>query len=273
MMKGLKPSLEYFAWDWARDWARLLVRCWGRHAAHEMARQGPRSQGLVLHPEREPPRRDWTREWRAGRAREWLSEWGETWVPNWSRDAVRHWAQLLARDWGLSGEPAWLEDFALAELQSSQGRSGTRTALAYMGGALEPRLALFQAACRVSLNPNGSKVVLQEALSRWEAVHGNPLWSALARHLARVATPHDRVLLDMLARHPDGREATLWGLRYLVRGDLVLRDGGVLTLDALCDELGLPHLPFLEEMPEELVSGEEVGSPDPASARKQGGPI
>ena len=29
-------------------------------------------------------------------------------------------------------------------------------------------------------------------------------------------------------------------------------DGNVLQLDDLCDELGLPRLPYLEDMPDEL---------------------
>ncbi len=34
-------------------------------------------------------------------------------------------------------------------------------------------------------------------------------------------------------------------------------DGSVVTLDELCDELGLERLPYLEEMPEEIDLAEE----------------
>jgi hypothetical protein len=37
-----------------------------------------------------------------------------------------------------------------------------------------------------------------------------------------------------------------------VRGDVMLDDGEVVTLDELADELGLPHLPYLKDMPNEL---------------------
>ena len=40
-------------------------------------------------------------------------------------------------------------------------------------------------------------------------------------------------------------------LKYHVRGDLLLADGSVLPLDDLCDQLGLAHLPYLDDMPEE----------------------
>ena len=47
-----------------------------------------------------------------------------------------------------------------------------------------------------------------------------------------------------------------WGLQFIVRGDLALEGGAVLTLDELSDELGLPRLPYLEELPDELDLGE-----------------
>jgi hypothetical protein len=56
-----------------------------------------------------------------------------------------------------------------------------------------------------------------------------------------------------LAKHPEKREPPLsWGLKYYLRGDLVLEDGSEVTLDALCARLGLPPLPYLEDMPPEL---------------------
>jgi hypothetical protein len=37
-----------------------------------------------------------------------------------------------------------------------------------------------------------------------------------------------------------------------VRGDVMLDDGSVVTLDELADQVGLPHLPYLEDMPAEF---------------------
>jgi hypothetical protein len=63
-------------------------------------------------------------------------------------------------------------------------------------------------------------------------------------------------LLINLAQHPEKRDEPLsLGLKYYVRGDLVFEDGSEMTLDALCDELGLPRLPYLEEMPPEIDLG------------------
>ena len=64
------------------------------------------------------------------------------------------------------------------------------------------------------------------------------------------ASSTDRDLLINLACHPEQCEPPLaWGLRAIVRGDLLLDDGTVLTLDELADEVGLPRLPYLDEMP------------------------
>ena len=43
------------------------------------------------------------------------------------------------------------------------------------------------------------------------------------------------------------------GLQYIVRGDVVLDDGTVVTLDELADEAGVEEvLPYIEDMPEHL---------------------
>lgn len=82
---------------------------------------------------------------------------------------------------------------------------------------------------------------------------GDPLWPALARHIARMSTPEDRALLEDLVRHPEQRPAPLsWGLRHYVRGDLIFDDGSVVTLDELCAQAGVAPLPVLETMPDEL---------------------
>jgi len=71
--------------------------------------------------------------------------------------------------------------------------------------------------------------------------------------MARLSTPEDRALLTDLAQHPEKREPPLsWGLQFIVRGDVMLDNGSVVTLDELADEVDLPHLPYLEDLPDEL---------------------
>lgn len=160
-------------------------------------------------------------------------------------------------DWGdedgRRSNQSW-SDFAIVEARSIAGRCSVRAKLAsgYLGPLEKsaPELRLFRLACRASLHPKADATQLETELA---AYHGDPLWPALARHISRRSTAEDRALLEELAAKPELREGVLsWGLRYYVRGDLVLNDGTVLTLDQLCDELGLPHLPLLEDMPDEL---------------------
>ena len=71
--------------------------------------------------------------------------------------------------------------------------------------------------------------------------------------MARISTTEDRKLLEELAMHPEKREASLgWGLRYIVRGDVLLPDSSETTLDELCLEVGIPLLPLLEDLPDEI---------------------
>jgi hypothetical protein len=116
----------------------------------------------------------------------------------------------------------------------------------------DKELLLISEACRISLHPERDSGRLEELLD-YSNEFLDPLWPALARHLARRSTPEDRALLIDLAQHPEKREPPLsWGLQFIVRGDVMLDDGSVVTLDELSDELGLPHLPYLEDMPNEL---------------------
>lgn len=160
-------------------------------------------------------------------------------------------------DWGVESDETsrrrWI-DFVVVEARSIAGRCSVRAKLAsdYLGPLEKspPELRLFRLACRASLHPSAEATQLEAELASYR---GDPLWPALARHISRRSTAEDRALLEELAAKPELREGVLsWGLRYYVRGDLVLNDGTVLTLDQLCDELRLPHLPLLEDMPDEL---------------------
>jgi 3',5'-cyclic AMP phosphodiesterase CpdA len=144
------------------------------------------------------------------------------------------------------------ERFAQGEVMCF-GRVGARTLLTYAGHEdrrLEFRI--LSTACKLSLRPEDDSHALNEALAQYEP-DLDPLWPALARHLARRATPEDRALLNDLAQHPEKREPPLsWGLQFIVRGDVLFDDGSVATLDELCDEAGVPRLPYLEDLPDEL---------------------
>lgn len=141
------------------------------------------------------------------------------------------------------------------EYLSALGQSSTRAAVAHTPSGGEPLLALLGPACRASLRQTPDTPELTEAL----AAHAgtlDPLWPALARHVARCATDADRDLLEHLARHPEEREPPLsWGLQYYVRGDLLLFEGEAytsVTLDDLCAEAGIDPPPYLEPMPDEI---------------------
>lgn len=173
------------------------------------------------------------------------------WARSVARTSGRSMAKRRALAWKYVKTPAWFTDFAAMELDSML-RAGTRAALAYSTAQREAHWELLKAACQSSLAATASGAALEEALRRYPA-EGEPLWPALARHLARCSTEQDRALLTDLARHPEKRQGPLSeGLKYYVRGDLVFNDGRELTLDALCDELKLSHLPHLEDLPPEL---------------------
>ena len=113
-------------------------------------------------------------------------------------------------------------------------------------------MALLRVACRASFAPEITD--LCTAVTRaCTAFDGDPLWPALARHVARISSAEDRARLESLAGHPEQRRAPLsWGLQYDVRGDLVFADDSVMTLDELCAQVGRPSLPLLEWMPDDL---------------------
>ena len=163
-------------------------------------------------------------------------------------------ARRVAAMWGVDPAIAatlWWEDFVLIELSSAFARSSVRVALAHGKLLDDPscELGLFQLACRFSLGHELASHQLRAALR----YRGDPLWPALARHIARISTASDRALLEDLAARPEQRDGPLsWALRYYVRGDIMLSDGTAITLDELCDELGAPRFALLEDMPPEI---------------------
>lgn len=254
-----------FGRDFARDFARDFVRYFGRDLARDFVLDFVRDfvrdfgRNLVRYFERHFARyfvRDLGRDF----VRDFVRFFGQYFVRLFSRYFGRYHGRDFGRDFirglGLSryalAIPS-LPAFALLEASSVAGRASPRAALAH-GSIPEgvPLLALFRTACRASFAPADARQ--RDAVARaCDEFEGDALWPALARHVARISTAEDRALLLELARHPERRPAPLsWGLRHYVRGDLVLDNDSVVTLDELCARAKLSPLPLLDEMPEEI---------------------
>lgn len=219
-------------WDFVRALGREVGRDLGRYAGWDFVRTLGRKVGRDL-------------------VRDFVLDFGQTFGRASSMGAA------LQRSWRLDEavvtEP-WWPAFVELELASVAGRSSVRSVLAsdLLGPIESPssELGLFRLACRASLHPEADASALEQALADYS---GDPLWPALARHLSRRSTADDRALLEDLARHPEKREGVLsWCLRYYVRGDVMLQDGTVLTIDELCHQLGIDPPPLLEDLPGEL---------------------
>ena len=145
---------------------------------------------------------------------------------------------------------------------------GGRALAARLEYPKEPLTRLCAAACEISLQPEGDAAAFDAALAAAKRRRVDPLWLALALHLARRSDDRDRRLLtERVASAHEDDSPLGWGLRYIVRGDVLLDGGRVITLDELSDLHGLPRLPLLKEMPYEL----EVRWEDD-TAKARGGP-
>ncbi|WP_170229425.1 NACHT domain-containing protein [Polyangium fumosum] len=232
--------------DWVRTWALDLARDWAMDLSRSWAREWARDHALDL-------AREWARYlaryWTRDLARDWAFDLSRYWARDWEKDWVFDMAVVWADELALPEEP-WTLDFVAVELAGT-GRAGTRAVLAF-SEPKDPLMRLFHEACRLSLRPRAASEPFRRVLA--ETPEGiDPLWPALARHVARLSTPEDERLLCDLAEHPESRGKPLsWGLRYYVRGDLVLDDGTEVRLDELCDEAGIARLPWLTAMPDEL---------------------
>lgn len=271
-----------WARHWARDWARDLARHWARDWARYLARYLARHWG-----------RRWTRDWACDWTRDLARYWARDWPPGWARDLARDWAGDWARDWARDLARAWTGDWtrdlarygardlarywvrslkldpdqpgildsAAIESLSPSGWAGGRAFVAQLRTVpQEPLIRFYAAACRLSLEPtsDGNAEAFEAALAEAERQHLDPLWQALGRHLARRPDAPDRSLLvERVANAHEDDSPLGWGLRYIVRGDILLAGGRVITLDELSDLHGLPRLPLLEEMPDELDVGWE----------------
>jgi hypothetical protein len=195
---------RYFVRDFGRDFgryfARYFVRYFARYFVPYLGRDFVRGFGRYL-----------------GRylGRDFVRELGRYLGRYLGRDFVRELGRDLVGDLGLAeslaDEPWWLR-FSFLEFGSVLGRSAPRSTLAH--GQIpdgEPLLALFRAACRASFAP-GDRSLRAAIAGACDTFDGDPLWPALARHVARISTAEDRALLEDLARHPEKREPPLsWG--------------------------------------------------------------
>jgi hypothetical protein len=259
-MSPARGQSQEEARDWAREFVRDMAPNWASPWLRDLARE------LAQH-----WRREWIQDWARGLtldlAQYWTQGWIENWALNWAREwagiatqywaadsvleLAKYWAVTWTRTWGLERVPAWLVDSTTVEIHSP-GRVGTRVMIAHAPDDPAPHSQLLKAACQISLHPDADPTALNEALASYPS-DGDPLWPALARHLTRRSTDEDCALLIGLTQHPEKREAPLsWGLKYYLRGDLVLEDGSEVTLDELCARLELPPLPYLEDMPPEI---------------------
>ena len=187
-------------------------------------------------------------------AYEWIQKWDNKWE---SYQAWNHyggwtwaWEQNWAEAFRVRSEFPWFQDYFSIDLRSF-GRASARVSLAYAEtGGSNLLILLLSQACRLSLHPDQDSSIFDSLLGRL-SLSMEPLWPSLARHLAWRSTFEDRALLIDLAQHPEKRKPPVsWGLQFIVRGDVMLRNGSVITLDELADEAGLPRLPYLEEMPD-----------------------
>ena len=169
-----------------------------------------------------------------------------------SRDFSRYFVSAVFPGHPELGEAPWAADFALGELYS-YGRVMLPAILAnFEGDSDMPVANLLRPACRLYFHSEEDTEPLDQALAEFPA-KGDELWPAMARHIARRSTKADRTLLDNLAREPENRKPPLqWGLQYIVRGDVVLDDGTVVTLDELAHEVGMAPLEYIEHMPEHI---------------------
>lgn len=216
-----------------REAARLL-QIWYRHARTAKASLDFQEASRIE-----------AEDWVLRLARDWDEQWeSSTHVP-WL-DSV---ARGLARSLGVSEQAnqATAIDFAKVEV-SSVGRVFSGFWLARLDDAHVSReVNLISDACAVGFESNQTLIGNLERKLADQRI--DPLWVCLARHLAGRSSKDDRAFLTHLASVPDernGDETIYWGLRYIVRGDVVLNDGTIVPLDGLADEVGRPHLSYLD---------------------------
>lgn len=215
---------------WAQDWSAFWLKLWRADAIEEL------NSGTAIRLET-----TWARDLakHSSTAENWDCNWGANWARSW------------VTDWSLGYQPCWLEDFARSEFLSwNRGVSRSYFGAARTEGtAIESLLAI---SCRIwhaaQLNRVDSTLwqSFEKALERCDDTI-DKLWIALGRYLAGRASKEEINLLVNVARYPEMRQPPMSiGLQFVVRGDLLLADGRVLTLDEICERSGLPAMPYID---------------------------
>jgi len=179
-------------------------------------------------------------------------QWVQYWMYNSEWDTL---PELVSRihvhQLGIEPLPHWAVDFIALE-KGTLGWGCARTLIAEMDGAIT-LITLFAKACKLSLDPKQDPNAFIQMVAEMDGAPEMRFWLPFACHIARLSNGQDREQLEDSVRHPEKQaDPFSWGLRYMVRGDVMLLDGSVVTLDELSDELNLPRLPYVEEMPEEI---------------------
>jgi len=173
----------------------------------------------------------------------------------WARECAHGWLSAMGKAPAVLGVSALrpfdkVENVLAALGGLAHGPMAVRALLAHVEPmSSDVRMALIALACKASLHPEASPRGLKRAIGSYPE-QADPLWPALARHLADRSTINDVHLLESVARDPTQRDGPLsWGLQYIVRGDVVLDDGSELTLDSIWSDLGRPAPPLLLDQP------------------------
>jgi hypothetical protein len=227
--------------DWVRPWANYLFHFVDEAGNAQLlfraqARTHERGLATVL-------RNEWS--------------YASSWVKDWACSSSPASDDELAEHWQVGPGTSWLKDLGRF-LYYGSARFGARALTATLTDYESP-IGLMAEACRLALCPTADPTKFSETLAAYPT-DGDPLWPMLARHLAGRSTSQDRMQLEGHVRHPEQRQGPLsWGLRYLARGDVVLLDSSVVTLDELATEAGCPPLPFLENVqpPPDLISADQ----------------
>lgn len=237
---------SYFASDFARyvarDFARYFARYFARDFVHDFACDFARNVA-----------RDFTRDFASEFARDFARYFARYFASDFASDFARYFALNIGGRLGIEPSTPGLLGFAEIELLA-MGRAAGRFTMALLDPKKETGIVrLFCLAARLSAQPDSDPQPFEAALAEIGPTLPD-IWPALAKHITRRSTPKDRALLLDYAEHPEkAGEPLCWGLQFFVRGDVMLEDGSIVTLDELFANSGLPPLPLLEDMPPELV--------------------
>ena len=169
-------------------------------------------------------------------------------VKNWSADWPEKWGIVWAGKWSVNPPPGWINDFAKCEFLS-WGRAVRRSILA----RVQPETILerlFVNACQISLGkPSGHSDNSFESAIDECRLRESILFGYRSRNTCKRSSEEDRSLLSDRVQSIHKPESALdYGLKYLIRGDLILADGTEMAIDDICSAIGIPHLPYLEDI-------------------------